>query len=276
MLGLLLVPLACISPTTLSVPDSTDLNRFNGVTYERIVKDSPRLMVIHIVTIELKANGIKALVTPGNPESDQPLTARTTSEFLRAHDLQIAINGSGFTPWYDLGPLGYSPKTGAPVTPFGFAASRGTIYAQDTDEEPTLYIYQTNKASIEHLIGKIYNAVSGTHWLVKNGNIVAGLDSEPQPRTALGLNRSGNKLIIIVVDGRQEGYSGGATLEEIAQLLKERGVIRGMNMDGGGSTTLVMEDKNGDPLVVNSPIHQGVPGNERPVANHLGIFAKEK
>jgi exopolysaccharide biosynthesis protein len=195
---------------------------------------------------------------------------------MEEYDVQIAINGDAFTPWHSLGALGYYPHSGDPVEPTGYAASKGTVYSEDTHSEPTLYIYKTNKASIESVIGKVYNAVSGSKWLIKNGEMVDDLGDSAQPRTAVALDRPGRRLIIVIVDGRQPGYSEGATLTEMAQLLLDNKGYTGFNLDGGGSTTLVMADENGDPQVINSPIHQGIPGNERPVANHLGIFAKEK
>lgn len=277
----LLVSIACdlarFSPASIGrgQPEPEKRQLFPGITYERIVRQEPRLMVIHVVTIDLKAGGIKSLVTPGDPHADRPLEAQTTSEFLQDHNLQLAINGDGFTPWYDAGPLGYSPHDGERVTPLGFAASRGVIYSQDTDEQPTLYLYPTNKASINALNGKIYNAISGFELLVWNGDAVQGLDSSDiDPRTAVGLNRSGNKLIIIIVDGRQSGYSIGITRAEMAELLLEQKVYSGMNMDGGGSSTLVIEGDDGEPEVLNSPIHNGAVGRERPVANHLGFSVR--
>jgi exopolysaccharide biosynthesis protein len=125
------------------------------------------------------------------------------------------------------------------------------------------------------LNGKVYNAVSGFALMVWNGNIVEGLDnSDRDPRTAVGINRSGNRLIIIIVDGRQPGYSEGVTYAELAQLMLEQKVYSGMNLDGGGSSTLVVQGENGEPQVLNSPIHNGVVGRERPVGNHLGFFIK--
>lgn len=277
----LFVNLACdiggLNPTNVQIgqPEPTERRLFEGILYRRIVRQDPRQMVIHVVTIDLKADGIKSLVTAGDPDSARPLEAETTSEFLSDNNLQLAINGDAFTPWWDLGPLGYSPKDGGRVSPFGFAASRGVTYAQDTDEQPTLYIYQNNKASLNALIGKVYNAVSGYELLLWNGDIVEGLDSsDVDPRTAVGLNRAGNKLIIVIVDGRQPGYSDGATLAELAQILDEQKAYSAMNMDGGGSSTLVIQGENGEPEMLNSPIHQGIPGNERPVGNHLGFTAR--
>ena len=44
-----------------------------------------------------------------------------------------------------------------------------------------------------------------------------------------------------------------------------------IELDGGGSATLVTEGEDGQPEVLSSPIHQRIPGRERPVANHLGV-----
>ena len=256
-------------------PEATKETLFNGIVYERIVRQEPRLMVIHVVKVDLKAEGIKVLVTPGDADSNRPLSARTTSEFLTNFSMSLAVNGDAFTPWRDLGPLGYSPHSGENVAPTGFAASKGNIYSQDSDEEPTLYIYTNNKASINGLVGKIYNAISGNMLLVHNGNLIEGLNAnDAEPRTAVGLDRSGRRLIIVIVDGRQTGYSQGATLAELAQILLDHKAFNGINMDGGGSSTLVKAGENGQAILLNSPIHGGNPGTERPVGNHLGISAK--
>ena len=215
-------------------------NRYQGVTYKREVRDDPRPMVIHILTVDLKANGIKFLVTPGDPNAAQSSSAQTTSDFMREYGVQIAINGDAFTPWHSWGALGYYPHSGDPVEPIGYAASKGIPYSEDTHSEPTLYLYKNNKASIESVIGKVWNAVSGSKWLIKNGEMVDNLGGKAEPRTAIALDRSSRRLIIVLVDGRQPGYSEGATLAEMAQLLLDNKGYTGFNLDGGGSSTLVM------------------------------------
>ncbi|GAB4399787.1 MAG: hypothetical protein OHK0052_23390 [Anaerolineales bacterium] len=241
---------------------------YQGVTYTRSVTRTPRPMVIHLVRVDLSAPGIRLLVTPGNP-----LPARTTSEFARDFGVQLAINGDGFTPWYDNGIWDYAPHSGEPVTPIGFAASNGEVYASDTDAEPTLYFGPNNQASFETPIGKVYNALSGNLLLVKNGNPLANLGESPAPRSAIGLDKKGKTLILVVVDGRQPGYSEGITLNELAALLTANGAHTAMNLDGGGSSTLVMHGTLGL-RVLNAPIHNGIPGRERPVGNHLGVYAQ--
>ena len=111
--------------------------------------------------------------------------------------------------------------------------------------------------------------------LVQKGALVAGLDNEElDPRTAVGINRNGRYLYLVVVDGRQPFYSQGATFSELAKLLIDQGAFMGMSLDGGGSSTMVIEDKNSKPVILNSPIDNYVPGRERPVGTHLGIYVR--
>jgi hypothetical protein len=267
-------------------------------------------MVIHTVTVDLRAPGIALLVTPGDPQAARPLRARTTTQFLSEFGLQVAVNGDGVTPWRSNSLLDYYPRPGDPVDPIGLAASRGTAYSADTDAEPTLYISRTNQARFEAPVGRVYNAISGNLMLIRQGRAADGLEIElalqrqtegraadrrwgekrvtpqptqagepsetidrPQPRTAVALDQRGRRLIIVVVDGRQPNYSEGATLAELAGILLAKGGYTGMNLDGGGSSTLAVEGSGGRPALLNTPIDQGIPGRQRPVGNHLGIFA---
>lgn len=108
--------------------------------------------------------------------------------------------------------------------------------------------------------------------LVMGGEPVPNLDrSELHPRSAIGYSRNGRYLFLVVVDGRQPLYSEGVTLSELAGLMVSLGAEYAMDLDGGGSSTLVVEGSDGMPRVLNSPIDNYIPGRERPVANHLGI-----
>jgi exopolysaccharide biosynthesis protein len=111
--------------------------------------------------------------------------------------------------------------------------------------------------------------------IVLKGEIAPDLDDgELEPRTAIGINRNGRYLYLVVVDGRQSFYSAGATFVDLAELLIDQGAFAAMSMDGGGSSTLVVEGDNGQPTILNSPIDNYIPGRERPVGNHLGIYVK--
>lgn len=248
---------------------------YDGIVYRRKVHTEPRLWIAHIITIDLHTAGISFLVTPPDDrKSANPLNARTTSTFLRDYNLQIAVNGDGFTPWHSHSFLDYYPHAGDPVTPQGFTASLGKKYAEGN--RPILYISKDNVAQFEQPRGRVYNAISGSHMLIVEGELIEGLDSEiPAPRTAIGVDFGPDRLVIVVVDGRQPFYSEGATLTQLADLMIEYGVYTAMNMDGGGSSTLVIADKNGKAQVINSPIDSHIPGRERPVANHLGVYVDQ-
>lgn len=268
-------PLGYFLLTKHVLPTSTRRTLAEGVVYRRVVRYLPEPLVMHIVLIDIKQAGVRFLVTPPDvtSEGEHPLKARTTSEFVEDFGVDIAVNGGGFTPWYANGP-DYYPHSGDPVTPIGKTMSKGRLYADGPG--PTLHITANNNISFNSPTGKPQNILAGDRMLVKNGEPVGGLDNtERAPRTAVGLSRNGNTFILAVIDGRQPLYSRGMTFAELATLMINYGAETAMSLDGGGSSTLVVRDENGLPQVLNSPIHAGVPGLERPVANHLGIFLGE-
>jgi hypothetical protein len=232
----------------------------------------PRLVIAHVLVVDTKAKGLRFLVTPPDNDDGSPLNARTTSEFMEEFGVQIAINGDGFYPWWSYGPLDYYPQPGDPVTPNGYAASQKNIYATDDGVGPILYITRRNGLTFRKP-GNVYNAIAGDRVLVQGREKEPDLDDrEREPRTAIGFNKNGRWAYLVVVDGRQPLYSAGATFDELADILIAHGAHFGMSLDGGGSSTMVIEGRNGQPRILNSPIDQYVPGRERPVANHIGIF----
>ncbi len=252
---------------------------FEGVTYHRVVKYLPHSMIAHVLVVDTKVNGMQFLVTPPaeNVEGGT-VVARTTSQFLDEFDVQIAINGDGFFPWWSRSPVDYYPHVGDPVTPNGVSASYGEVYAdgtQDIRPEPTIYLSRRGDLSFNRAPNKIFHALSGDRMLIVSGEIVPDLNNKVlHPRTAIGTNKNGRWLYIVVVDGRQPFYSEGATFKELAGVLEDFGAFNAMSLDGGGSSTLVIEGENGKPVVLNSPIDSYIPGRERPVANHFGIYLK--
>ena len=259
------------------VPVPMEQTLYEGVTYRRIVKISPRPLIAHVIVVDTKVPGISFLVTPPDADGETPLNARTTSQFLDEFDVQIAINGDGFSPWWSRSPVDYYPHVGDPVAPSGLSASGGDVYSEGildrVGTEPTLFISRRNALSFNRRPGNVYHAISGDRMLLQQGKIVEGLDnSAVEPRSAVGINRNGRFLYLIVVDGRQPFYSDGATFMELAQLLLDQGAYFAMALDGGGSSTLVRAGADGTPVILNSPIDNYIPGRERPVGNHLGVF----
>ena len=83
------------------------------------------------------------------------------------------------------------------------------------------------------------------------------------PRTGVGVKADGT-VLLMVVDGRSQ-YSAGMSLKEFAMYLKRFGAVSAVNLDGGGSSEMVLDGK-----IMNRPSD----GSERPVSIGLGIFRK--
>ncbi|MCB0006123.1 MAG: phosphodiester glycosidase family protein [Anaerolineales bacterium] len=246
---------------------------FQGVTYERIVWETPRPVLFHLVTIDLTAPGIGFVTTAPDPSGGMDLRAQTVLNFARDYEAQIAINASYFSPFHSRTPFDYYPHAGDPVDAHGLAIANGIIYSDDGLAGDTLCIngiqlsIQTTGCPPDTQIG-----LSSFPLLLQAGT-PEPLDNEALgPRTAVALDAAGTTLWLLTVDGRQPRYSEGVTLAELAAFLAERGAADALNFDGGGSTTLVAQT-NGRYQASNAPIHTRIPMRLRPVANHLGVFA---
>jgi hypothetical protein len=87
------------------------------------------------------------------------------------------------------------------------------------------------------------------------------------PRSALGISRDSTTLYLVAVDGRQQ-TSVGMTLEELADAMIAMGAFEAMNLDGGGSTALIVRDS-----IVNKPSDAN---GERPVGNIVAITRRTR
>ncbi|KQW44664.1 MULTISPECIES: phosphodiester glycosidase family protein [unclassified Roseateles] len=104
-------------------------------------------------------------------------------------------------------------------------------------------------------------AVSGTPWLVRDGQArsaeddasCANLCAQSHPRTAVGLDASGRQLIVLLAAGRR-GPVKGLTLTQTAQLMRELGAVQAFNLDGGGSSTLLIGGESRLPRPFNEPV----------------------
>src|SRR5215217_2662116 len=132
---------------------------YDGVIYRRVIRLFPRPMIAHVLTIDTKEKGIELLITPPDAEGEMPLQARTTSQFLEEFKLQIAINGSGFSPWWSHSPADYYPHVGDPIAPLGLTASKGKVYWTTANTEgvpPVLFISRKNTLSFNNKPSRVY------------------------------------------------------------------------------------------------------------------------
>jgi uncharacterized protein YigE (DUF2233 family) len=245
---------------------------YQGIDYRFDELSKPRFLRIHSARIDTKAAGIRFFATPDNGEKPGEVDGRRTATFLKEFDLELAINGTGFKP---------ITAEREPVDVLGLSVSDGKVVSPVDRESgnPVFLITAANEARIlrapfkaEDLLGA-HNALQGWYgangMLLDDGEIVT-TTRDIHPRTAAGVSQDGRYVYLLVVDGRQKGFSEGMNLIELAAWMKHLGCWDALNFDGGGSTTLVMKTPVGSPRIVNSPSG----GVQRSVANHLGVHAE--
>lgn len=161
----------------------------------------------------------------------------------------------------------------APFKPQSLAASDGFLYQPvQRDFRPFLNVMQNGNVEISHIAGLMYNCVSGVRYILKDGAKPAYLSGtdvqyvEKQPRTLAGVTSNG-KVILVVVDGRNPGVTDGVTLSQGADILKEFGSIYGIDLDGGGSSQIIV-----DGALANVPMDIDGVSRERATVNHICIY----
>ena len=208
---------------------------------------------INVLQVDLCAPGVSLRATAGSERG------RTASSFGTLVGAQAVINGDFFSAGYNTD--GLSVHAGAHwsggdhgyVAPLAFGHRRVELrpHEDQTGLEPWMQ-----------------EVVSGHPTILWDGqrrdNNGDPLCSNRHPRTAVGLSADRRTLIMAVVDGRATSRIG-MTCDELSALLAEMGAHSGMNLDGGGSSTMWL----GGAGVVNVPSD----GSQRVTANHLAVHA---
>ncbi|GII64255.1 hypothetical protein Skr01_43400 [Sphaerisporangium krabiense] len=112
-------------------------------------------------------------------------------------------------------------------------------------------------------------AIGANHLLVKDGVAQPIDDTTVAARMALGLTADGTKMFLVTVDGTRTIHSRGATLREMADRLVALGAHSGVEIDGGGSATMVTRKPGADRLRVDNEPNDG---EERVVSNGLAVY----
>jgi hypothetical protein len=264
-----------------------------GIRLLQIKTANPRPMMVHAVRVELNTPNLSLVTSPGAPdwvENQTEAVRETTRDFMRrersaGREVVLAVNADSFSPW----PAPYQQAT--PTNIGGLAISHGVVISPPAGT-PSLLVDASGEASIavttdQTNLQGIQLAVSGFRLCLCDGQVQpAGQDLHP--RTGLGLSADGNCLLIVAIDGRRYS-SQGATIQELGEWLKRLGAHQGINMDGGGSTTLAWWNPSQDLTevqrceLINSPVGNGLKHptpekdaqyrpTERANGNNLGVY----
>ena len=90
--------------------------------------------------------------------------------------------------------------------------------------------------------GNIQEAVGGRQRIIESGQTINFSDTRLEPRTAVGVSKEGDKVYLLIVDGRRSGYSIGAEYALLAKIFNIYNVHDAINLDGGGSSTFLVKD----------------------------------
>lgn len=262
-----------------------------GIRVSTITRSGEHLFVAQVLELDLTRPDLALVTTPRDAGGGMEFVARRTTTYLAETRALAAVNASYFLPFAggSKGGEDYYPHEGQPVNASGAVIADGAVASPvETDLDIRVNaIVCFERLALVVADGQVCpagfrNGVAAGPRLLADGarRSFAAFDNNyaatPQPRTAIGVSADGKRGWIVVVDGRQAGYSEGATLEALTSLFLELGASNAINLDGGGSSTLAMTGADGTPVIVNRPIHTGVPGRERPVANHIALVLVPK
>jgi len=247
-----------------------------GITYIDRTETSPRAVHMHLVQIDLKAPGLRFKLSPR--AGGREVVRQTTLDYLTQDGAQVAINAHFFLPFpssdREAWLVGVAASEGRVYSAFeapdqSFALVRDAAGLNIDRENHATVVHRDRTVADGVHVGEpvtLWTTVSGSAQIVTDGvNTVPAYRDAQHPlgalepggpgsfsnekswydvataRTAIGLSRDGRTLTLFTVDVR--GGSEGMRVGEVADLLiADYGVWNALNLDGGGSTSMAMED----------------------------------
>jgi len=234
----------------------------------------PRPIRIHFLRIVLDTGVVDVLTLPGeDPDGEGPAESRLTppEELFDKFQALAAVNANAFAGVETEMPAYPNWYEGQPVDIHGLVASRERIVSPVEKGRTPFWLDSLRRPHIgdPDAGDRVMEAVSDwfSPLLAASGIVADASDKALHPRTALGFDDSGTWLLLVVADGRQPRFSEGVTLYELAGILLAKGCTRSVNLDGGGSSILLVREPGGGIRTWNSPSGR----EHRPIPVMLGV-----
>ena len=240
---------------------------------------------IHVLDVRLDRCHTAVAVKGATTAIGRTKTSDLMRELARTREVIGGVNADFFLFAPPGVPTGAHVSAGRVITP----PSDRPVFAIDSAGMPRIVVlsardparFAVDDPALARLALRPFHpveAVGGRPVLARDSLIAGAVDTNDSPgfatgrhpRTAVGIAGAGDRLLLVVVDGRQKPYSDGMTLRELATLMLALGARDALNLDGGGSTTLAYADPDsaGAVRVANHPSDAA---GERPVGNALAI-----
>ena len=237
--------------------NTTDLGEL-GINYTLKKSNEPIPNRIHVLRINLASKKIKPKVALGpDPDGEGPAEVSLTDPRKLASNPSV-LAFVNTNPW-DSFPNANGRKNrnwypGQPVDIHGLAGTQGKMRSTTSPGNTSVWFDAQSGVHFGHgPEDKPEEATTGFQLILSKGKLTVGEGGPRHPRTSIGTNKKGEILWLVVVDGRQKGYSEGMNMHELATVMKDLGCWSAMNMDGGGSSVMGLIDKGGKMKIMNSP-----------------------
>ncbi|MGH7625084.1 MAG: phosphodiester glycosidase family protein [Gemmatimonadaceae bacterium] len=209
----------------------------------RYIHSSAGPWAIHVLDVDLERCNIVVAVKGADSAAGRTKTTALLGQLATHEQVIGGVNGDFFSLASGR-PIGLLIVDGRMLTP----PVNQAALAFDSSGVPHIAVFTTSGASLSPFFPA--EAVGGRPMLAHDSVVAAAADTTGQrsfnvgrnPRTAAGFARNGTRLILAVIDGRQKPYSDGMSLRETANLMLALGARDAINLDGGGSSTLVYAD----------------------------------
>ena len=230
-----------------------------GLIYELQELREPRPNRVHVLRVDFSSRKLHpAVVIPADPDGDGPAEVALTDPVKLAGDGAV-LAFVNTNPW-DGFPDAAGKKNrrwfeGQPVDIHGLAVSGGQVRSTSEPSAASVWVDGSGQVFLGDGPGDgpIVEGMAGFQRIVTDGQVVVPSGGAVHPRTAIGVDRTGSNMWLVVVDGRQEKYSEGMNLNELGEVMRDLGCWKATNMDGGGSSVMGLAGAGGQLRVVNSP-----------------------
>ena len=230
-----------------------------GMEYHVQEFKDPRPNRVHVLRVDLSSGKTEPVVVIGrDPDGEGPAESSLTNPLKLAADGEVLafVNTNPWDAFPDAaGKRNRSWYERQPVDIAGLAASGGRVRSPVSPGDMTVWVDAAGRVSIGDGTAEksVKEGMSGFHRIVRDGAVIVPPSGVRHPRTAIGVDRSGGILWLVVVDGRQKGFSEGMSVHELGIVMRDLGCWDAANMDGGGSSVMGLAGSDARVHVVNSP-----------------------
>lgn len=239
----------------------------DGIELARLANEAPPLIAT-IAKVDLKNPNLMIINTEKNRFNKHGFVlAETTLSFAKRNDTDLAINANFFTFKCSFLDSLYKPL-GLYINDYSVLSNAHPDFAHimfNLNREPL--IQQPFDTS-----SNVMCAIAGFNQVLKDGKIsINGKSKKKDSRTLIGVDKTRTILFLLCIDGERKKISEGASLIKATKIMEKIGAYEAIELDGGGSSTLIAR--------IEGKQHQLIPSSKkqfRKVATNLGFKIKKR